>query len=289
MSIDLGIVGRRYASGPISWSSSQALLYALGVGAGGSDAHDELAFTTENSHGTPQQVLPTFAVVLGVHGADGDPVSPVQGAPEIPLAKLLHGEQTVTLHGALPPSGTATLTGSISAVHDTGKHAVVENVAELRDAVTGDVLAETVSSMVVRGEGGFGGHPGTTPPWALPERPADVALRYPTRRDQALLYRLSGDRNPLHSDPWFARSAGLERPILHGLCTYGFAGRALLHEVCGGDPDRFGSMSARFTHMVTPGDTLDVEVWRTADGAVFRARVGDRVVLDRGTFRLRTP
>ena len=143
--------------------------------------------------------------------------------------------------------------------------------------------------MVVRDEGGFGGHPRPTAPWALPERPADIRRSYPTRRDQALLYRLSGDRNPLHSDPWFAREAGLERPILHGLCTYGFAGRALLHEVCGGDPDRFGRMSARFTHMVTPGDTLDVDVWRTTDGAVFRAAVGDRVVLDRGTFRFHTP
>jgi acyl dehydratase len=289
VSIDLGIVGRRYTSGPISWSSSQTLLYALGVGAGGSDAHDELAFTTENSHGTPQQVLPTFAVVLGAHGADGDPVSPIQGAPEIPLAKILHGEQTVTLHGALPVTGTATFTGHISAVYDKGRHAVVESVAALRDAATDDVLAETVSSMVVRGEGGFGGHPGTTAPWALPERPADVTLAFPTRRDQALLYRLSGDRNPLHSDPWFARSAGLERPILHGLCTYGFAGRALLHEVCSGDPDRFGRMSARFTHMVIPGDTLDIDIWRTTDGAVFRTSVGGSVVLDRGTFRLRTP
>jgi acyl dehydratase len=234
-------------------------------------------------------VLPTFAVVLATHGLAGEQVSPVQGAPELPLAQLLHGEQTVTLHGALPATGTATSTGSISAVYDTGKHAVVENVAELRDAVTGDVLAETVSSMVVRGEGGFGGHAAPSSPWQLPDRPPDVRRSYPTRRDQALLYRLSGDRNPLHSDPWFARSAGLERPILHGLCTYGFAGRALLHEVCGGDPDRFGSMSARFTHMVVPGDTLDVDVWRTTDGAVFRASVGDRVVLDRGTFRLRTP
>ena len=288
MAIDLDIVGRRYVTGPLSWSSSQALLYALGVGAGGSDAHDELAFTTENSHGIPQQVLPTFAVVLGMHGADGEPVSPVQGAPEIPLAQILHGEQSVTLHGALPVTGTATLTGRIAAIYDKGRHAVVESVAELRDAVTGDVLAETVSSMIVRDEGGFGGLPGTTPPWTLPEQPADVVLSYPTRRDQALLYRLSGDRNPLHSDPWFARSAGLERPILHGLCTYGFAGRALLHEVCGGDPDRFGSMSARFTHMVIPGDRLDIDVWRTTDGAVFRARVGDRAVLDRGTLRLRT-
>jgi acyl dehydratase len=286
--IDLGIVGRRY-SGPISWSSSHALLYALGVGAGGSDPHDELAFTTENSHGTPQRVLPTFAVVLGAHGAEGEPVSPVLGAPEIPLAQILHGEQTVTLHGALPVAGTATFSGRISAVHDTGRHAVVENVAELRDAATGDLLAGTVSSMVVRDAGGFGGQPAAADPWTLPERSADASLSYPTRRDQALLYRLSGDRNPLHSDPWFARSAGLERPILHGLCTYGFAGRALLHEVCGGDPDRFGGMSARFTHPVFPGDTLDVDVWRTTDGAMFRASVGDRVVLDRGTFRFRTP
>jgi acyl dehydratase len=261
----------------------------VGVGAGASDAHDELAFTTENSHGLPQQVLPTFAVVLGAHGGDGEPVAPVQGAPEIPLAQLLHGEQTVTLHGALPPSGTAVLTGRIAAVRDTGRHALVENVAELRDDVTGEVLAETVSSMIVRGEGGFGGQPAPASPWALPERPPDVARSYATRRDQALLYRLSGDRNPLHSDPWFARSAGLERPILHGLCTYGFAGRALLHEVCGSDPDRFGSMSARFTQMVLPGDTLDVDIWRTDGGAVFRASVGDRVVLDRGTFGLRTP
>ena len=289
MAIDLGIVGRRYARGPFTWSSSQAILYALGVGAGGSDAHDELAFTTENSHETPQQVLPTFAVVLGAHGADDEPVSPVQGAPEIPLARILHGEQTVTLHGALPAGGNATFAGSISAVHDTGRHAVVENVGELRDAATGDLLAETVSSMVVREEGGFGGTRPAAAPWAAPERPADVGLRYPTRRDQALLYRLSGDRNPLHSDPWFARSAGLERPILHGLCTYGFAGRALLHAVCEGDPDRFGSMSARFTHMVVPGDVLDVDVWRTAEGALFRVSVGGRVVLDRGTFRLRTP
>jgi hypothetical protein len=226
--IDLGIVGRRYAR-TISWTSSQALLYALGVGAGGSDTHDELAFTTENSHDTPQQVLPTFAVVLGGHGAEGGPVSPVQGAPEIPLARILHGEQAVTLHGALPVTGTATFTGSISAVYDTGRHAVVESVADLRDAVTGSVLAETVSSMFVRGAGGFGGQSAPPTPWALPERPPDVTLGYPTRRDQALLYRLSGDRNPLHSDPWFARAAGLERPILHGLCTYGFAGRALLH------------------------------------------------------------
>jgi acyl dehydratase len=293
VSIDLQAVGRRYPSRVISWSSSQALLYALGVGAGGSDAHDELAFTTENSHGVPQRVLPTFAAVLGVHGGDdgslGATMDLVQGAGDFSLAQILHGEQTVVLHGALPVAGTATATGAITAIHDKGRHAVIESVAEIRAAGTDELLAETASSFIVRGEGGFGGDPGRTEAWALPERPADVTVGYSTRRDQALLYRLSGDRNPLHSDPSFARSAGLERPILHGLCTYGFVGRALLHEVCGADPERFESMSARFASMVFPGDTLDVSVWRTANGAAFRARVGERVVLDRGTLRLRTP
>ena len=293
MSIDLDAVGQSHPSRTITWSSSQALLYALGVGAGGSDAHDELAFTAENSHGTPQQVLPTFAAVLAMRGGDEsdlcDVMSLVRGAGDFSLAQILHGEQTLILHGALPVAGTATATGSISAVRDKGRHAVVESVVELRNPVSGALLAETVTSLIVRDEGGFGGDPGTTPAWEVPEGPADVTLTYPTRRDQALLYRLSGDRNPLHSDPWFARSAGLEQPILHGLCTYGFAGRALLHEVCGADPDRFGSMSARFTSKVIPGETLDVSVWRMTDGAVFRAQVGERVVLDRGTFRLRTP
>ena len=291
MSIDLDAVGRRYASRMVSWSSSQALLYALGVGAGGSGAHDELAFTTENSHGTPQRVLPTFAAVLAMRGGEDsdrvDVMDLLRGVGDFSLAQVLHGEQTVVLHGTLPATGTAASTGYVSAIYDKGRNAVIESVVELRAADSGVPLAETVSSFIVRDEGGFGGSPGTTPAWAVPERRADVTLGYPTRRDQALLYRLSGDRNPLHSDPWFARSAGLEQPILHGLCTYGFAGRALLHEVADGDPDRFGSMSTRFASMVIPGDTLEVSVWRTTDGAVFRASVGDRIVLDRGTFRLR--
>jgi acyl dehydratase len=290
MSINVDAVGQRYERGPFTWSSSDALLYALGVGAGASEAHDELAFTTENSHDTQQQVLPTFAVVLGSLGAEGaETESPMQHLGNFSLSQILHGEQTTVLHGALPVSGSATSTGFVSAVHDKGRNAVIESVSELRDTVSGDLLAETVSSIIVRGAGGFGGDPGTTTPWSVPDGPADVTVSYPTRREQALLYRLSGDRNPLHADPWFARSAGLEHPILHGLCTYGFAGRALLHEVCGGDPDLFGSMSARFASMVLPGDTLDVALWRTADGAVFRVCVGDRVVLDRGTFRLRKP
>jgi acyl dehydratase len=151
------------------------------------------------------------------------------------------------------------------------------------------LLAETVSTIVVRGEGGFGGDPGRTPALAPPDRSPDVVVSYQTAPNQALLYRLSGDRNPLHADPWFARQAGLDRPILHGLCSYGYTGRALLHEVCGGDPEIFGSMDARFSAMVHPGDAIDVRIWKTARGAHFQSWVGDRVVLDRGEFVLRNP
>jgi hypothetical protein len=144
--IDLTAVGRPHPS-RTSWSSSQALLYALGVGAGGSDAHDELTFTTENSHDTPQRVLPTVAAVLAMRAGDGsdlgDVLGLVRGAGDFALAQILHGEQSVTLHGALPVAGTATATGSVSAIHDKGRNAVIESRVELRAACSGALLAET--------------------------------------------------------------------------------------------------------------------------------------------------
>jgi acyl dehydratase len=289
MSINLDVVGVRRDPQKVSWTSSQSLLYALGVGAGASDAYHELAFTTENSHGAPQQMLPTFAVLLGSMGpeqTDLDERSPMQDAGDFSLAQILHGEQGLTIHRTIAPAGEAMSSSYVSAIYDKGRHAVIESISELRDT-GGDLLAEVKSSIVIRDEGGFGGDPGTTLPWALPEEPASHVVRFATRPEQALLYRLSGDRNPLHADPWFARSAGMEQPILHGLCTYGFAGRALLHEVCDGDPDGFGSMSARFASPVLPGDTLTVSLWRTPDAVLFRASVDGRVVLDRGTFRPR--
>lgn len=285
MAINPDAVGRTYDAGSASWTSTDALLYAVGVGAGSPDPSAELAFTTENSHGVQQQVLPTFAVV--VHGAGGG--SPFSAVGEIELAAILHGSQKIVLHGPLPVEGKVTETGTISGVYDKGRNAVIETTAELRSADSGELLVETVSSIVVQGAGGFGGERGSTPPWSVPEREPDVTVRHVTRPEQALIYRLNGDRNPLHADPWFAAQAGLEKPILHGLCTYGFAGRALLQEVCGGDPAVFGSMEVRFAATVLPGDTLDTAIWHTDEGALFQTRVGDRVVLDRGTFTKRTP
>jgi acyl dehydratase len=280
-------VGARFEGATITWSSDDALLYALGVGAGSADPSAELAFTTDNSHGIEQSVLPTFAAVLGGKSAfDGG--DPLRLAGDFGLEQLLHGGQRIVLHGALPVSGAAQPSVTISGLYDKGKNALLETTTELHDRDTGALLAESIMTVVILGEGGFGGDPGETPSWTTPARAPDARVSYTTRPEQALLYRLNGDRNPLHSDPWFARNlGGLDRPILHGLCTYGFAGRMLLAEGCGSDPERFGSMDARFASMVVPGDVLDIRMWRRGDGALFQALVGDRVVLDRGTFTVR--
>jgi acyl dehydratase len=142
--------------------------------------------------------------------------------------------------------------------------------------------------MIIRGEGGFGGPQGPSERWEVPDRPADVTVVAKTALDQALIYRLNGDRNPLHSDPQLATMVGFDKPILHGLCTMGFAGRALLEEVSGSDPEAFGALSVRFAAPVVPGDELTTSIWKTAAGAVFQVRVGDTVVLDRGTYVQRT-
>ena len=263
-----------------SWDSKDAILYALGVGAGAVDPLDELAFTTENTSNVDQQVLPTIAVVLGVGGT-----STFGAIGTFNPAMLVHGEQAITLHGPIPVKGEVETVGQITGIYDKGKGAVVELTTTSVDTASGDVLFTNVTSAFIRGEGGFGGDRGPSGPKNLaPEREPDHTVTYATRADQALLYRLSGDRNPLHSDPAFAAFGGFDRPILHGLCSYGFTGRALLHALCGSDPARFTSMEARFSSPVLPGETLTVRMWETADGeAVFQTAGGDgRIVIDAG-------
>ena len=279
MTLNLAASGTEWDSGERTWTSADAILYALGVGAGAGDPLRELEFTTENSHGVPQQVLPTFAVVIG--GGQGG------GGPELgdfDMAQLLHAEQSITVHGALPTAATVRSRGRLAGFYDKGADALIVLESETTDATTGQLIAESRTSLFVRGEGGFGGPRGKSEPWHAPDRPADHLVTYPTREDQALLYRLSGDRNPLHSDPWLAARAGFDRPILHGLCTYGFTGRALLHAACGSDPALFHSMTARFSSPVRPGEVLDVHIWDEGDVSLFRTMAGDRVVLDRGVF-----
>ena len=265
------------------WTERDTLLYALGVGAGA----DDLAFTTENSHGIPQQVLPTFAVICCM----GFAAAPLVGS--FNWGRLLHGSQEIRLSAPLPAAGALSVVAEVADIQDKGegKNAIIMLRARGSDPATGVQIAETLSTLVIRGDGGFGGQPGQRAAAPeFPDREPDARIALPTREDQALLYRLSGDRNPLHSDPWFAREmAGFEKPILHGLCTYGFAGRALLAELAGGEAANLTAMSARFSSPVFPGETLTTSIWRTAPGqAVYRTEASGpdgattRVVLDDG-------
>ena len=283
MAIDPSAIGRVTEPQIYEWTDRDTLLYALGVGAGIGD----LAFTTENSHDVPQQVLPTFAVIccmgFGAAGLVGS----------FNWGMLLHGSQEIRLSAPLPPAGSLSVVAEVADIQDKGegKNAIIVLRARGSDPATGAQVAETLTTLVIRGEGGFGGQPGQRPAAPeFPDREPDARIALPTREDQALIYRLSGDRNPLHSDPWFAQTlAGFPRPILHGLCTYGFAGRALLAELAGDDAAKLTSMAARFSSPVFPGETLTTSIWRTGDGhAVYRTEASApdgsdaRVVLDDG-------
>lgn len=278
MAINPDAVGTKSDPIEASWTSKDALLYAVGVGAG----HDELAFTTENTKDVEQQVLPTFPVVVRSGSALG-------AIGSFNPAMLVHGQQAVTLHRPLPVDGTASVTSEITGVYDKGKAAVV--VAESVAVADGEPLYTTTSSLFIRGEGGWGGERGPSGPKNVPpERDPDEVVSYRTSRDQAFVYRLSGDRNPLHTDPSFAAMGGFDTPILHGLCTYGFTGRALLHGMCGGDPGSFQHIEGRFASPVFPGEALTIRMWSTGDGeAVFTTSAGDegdeRVVIDQGLLR----
>ena len=282
MPIDPGAVGATSDKVEISWTSTDCLLYALGVGAGAADPAAELEYTTENSIGVQQQVLPTFPVILGIDALRG--VYPKIGPFD--HAMLVHAEQSVTLHAPLPVEGRVTTQATVSAMWDKGSGAVVSTDTIAVDTTSGQPLFTLGASVFIRGEGGWGGDRGPGKPADPPDRAPDHELTYATRIDQALLYRLSGDRNPLHSDPQYAAKAGFAAPILHGLCTYGFTGRALLHALCDGDAEQFGSMSGRFSRPVMPGDTLTVSMWRLDDGGVaFRtSNQQGETVLDAGRF-----
>ncbi|HEV8625733.1 MAG TPA: MaoC/PaaZ C-terminal domain-containing protein [Acidimicrobiia bacterium] len=279
MPIDPGCIGRVTQPEVRSWTSDDGLLYALAVGSG----TEELPFTTENTTGTEQALLPTMAATLG---AIVQPVWDIIGPFD--RAALVHGEQAISIAEPIPVAGSASVASRVAGLYDKGKAAVVVIDTDATDTHTGTLRFTSRTSVFIRGEGGWGGERGPSPKCpAPPDRMPDHVVTEPTLPIQALLYRLTGDRNPLHSDPVFAAKAGFERPILHGLCTFGFAGRALLNRLCGGDPARFTEMSARFVAPAYPGDELTTAIWVTGRGeALYQtARAADAVVLDGGVFR----
>ncbi|MGV9254012.1 MaoC/PaaZ C-terminal domain-containing protein [Streptomyces sp. NPDC003697] len=247
-------------TGRITWDRKDVQLYHLGIGAGvPATAPGELRYTLEDR----LHVLPSFATVAG-----GGPPGVISGLSlpgvDVDLARVLHGGQSLTLHRPIPVRGTATTTDRITAVHDKGTAALLVLRTEAADADGPLWTAE--ADIFVRGEGGWGGDRG---PSVRPEPPTgapDTVTERPTRDDQALLYRLCGDANPLHADPVFARRAGFERPILHGLCTYGLTLKAVVDTRLDGDVTRVRSWAARFAGVVYPGETLRLRMWRQRGG-----------------------
>jgi acyl dehydratase len=265
-----------------TYGDKDVMLYALGVGLGADPMDEaELAFTTENTTGQALKVVPTAATVLAGRGA-AEPLPTKPGYRESAPNRLMlvHGEQKVELHRPLPAAGTFTAESRTIGAFDKGKDkgAVLVSETLWKDAA-GEVVATLTGSSFCRADGGFGGpSEGQPQPHPIPSRKPDLSVDLSTRPDQALLYRLNGDRNPLHSDPEFARRAGFPRPILHGLCTYGITCRAVLQAITGLDPDQILSHQVRFSAPVFPGDVITVDLWRDGREVSFEARVKARDV-----------
>lgn len=260
----------------LAWDHKDVQLYHLGIGAGAATPEnphpatdpDELRYTLESA----LHVLPSFATVAG----GGMALAGGLSAPgiDVDLAAVLHGGQTVTVHRALPVSGRATQTSTVPAVYDKGKAAVIVLRSEVADDEGPLWTCDT--QIFVRGEGGFGGERGPSARLELPDRAPDLSTERAIRPDQALLYRLSGDWNPLHADPEFAKLAGFDRPILHGLCTYGVTLKAVVDTALGGDVGRVRSYTTRFAGVVFPGETLRIRMWREPGRVLVSVTAADR-------------
>lgn len=267
MAINLDIIGQKTEAVPFTYDEDTVILYALGIGAG----IDELDFVYEKN----LKVFPTFAVIPFMFIPEAMSIAK---QANLNMFKVLHGEQKIILHQPIPPKGTVYTASTCDSIYDKGEKGAVLNVtSETRDA-QGEILFENKSVIVDRSAGNFGGDRGPKAEPITPPEEKKPAFRteYTTSRDQAALYRLSGDKNPLHIDPEFAQKGGFERPILHGLCSFGFAGRAILHNLCNCEPSRLKSFAVRFMNVVYPGDTLITEGWPTEQESLYIIRTTDQ-------------
>ena len=261
------------------FTAKDTILYALGLGLG-QDPMDEAQLRFVYEEGL--QALPTMAVVLAYPGFW------IKSADTgVDWVKVLHGEQAIRIHKPLPSHGKLVGRMKIDEIVDKGpgKGALIYSSRDVFDRESDELICTLEQTTFARGDGGFGGPSGPTrEPHPLPERAPDLVCDLPTRPEAALIYRLSGDMNPLHADPKVAQKAGYKQPILHGLCTLGVAGHALLKTVCGYDPTRFKAMQLRFSSPVYPGETIRTEMWRDGGVVSFRSKVVERdvVVLNNG-------
>ena len=274
MPIDVdAVLGKEFPSSEFEWTQKDHMLYALGLGVGvGQSPTDPtvLQYTYENG----LKAIPTFGVcpvfscltsVLSVPGFDVNPMM------------ILHGEQLLeVLCDEIPTEAKTVNSAKVTNIFDKGKGAlvIVESVTKTTD---GEPLFRNEFSIFARGEGGFGGEAGPPPRNEAPDRAPDASVEYPTLPHQAILYRLSGDYNPLHIDPELAKMVGFEQPILHGLCTFGNVGRAVIEAMCDNEPKRFRSIKARFAAPVMPGETIVTNMWKESDTDILvEAKVKER-------------
>lgn len=277
MAINTDIIGKKKEYPPLKYESKDVIIYALGIGA----KIDELDFLYEKN----LKVFPTFAVI-----PFGPSLYPFIEEAGINLFTLLHGEQKITLHKPIPASGEIANTAVCTSIWDKGdKGAVFTLDAQGYDAA-GDLLFENKALLMDRSGGNFGGERGPKSQKIEPPegKNADFCVSYTTSPEQAALYRLNGDLNPLHIDAEFAKFGGFDTPILHGLCTYGYVGRAVLHSICGGEPANLKSFAVRFMGVVFPGETLITEGWKIDDkNWIINTKTQDgRLVLGNGTVEL---
>jgi acyl dehydratase len=287
MPIDPNVaVGAELPELEFSWTASDVLLYHLGLGAGAAPTDPgELRYVLEDR----LRVLPTFGVVAPNFRTFEPPAVRFPGI-DIDLAKVLHGKQSITVHRPIPVSGKARARSRIAEVWDKGKAAVIVQESSVADT-DGLPLWTTRSSIFARDEGGFSGSRGPSEGVEVPDRAPDSVVEMPVLPQQALLYRLCGDRNPLHADPDFAARAGFPRPILHGLCSYGMVCKSVVDSMLDGDVARVSSFSAKFAGVVFPGETLRTRVWSDDDRLILTTSVVERddaPVLTDSVLRLAT-
>ena len=255
VALNLEIIGKKSDPVPFTYDKDAVILYALGIGAG----VDELDFIYEKN----LKVFPTFAVI---------PFMPILLNTVVPMANLnlfavLHGEHKIVFHRPIPQTGTVYTTATCDSVYDKGDKGATVNITFETSDDDGHLLFENKALLVDRSAGNFGGDRG---PKSVPIEPPEdktpcFQVEHAVPTHQTALYRLSGDKNPLHIDPEFAKKGGFDRPILHGLCTVGYAGRAILHSVCDSDPDRLKTFALRFVNVVYPGDTLITKGWKAGN------------------------
>ena len=275
--------GYQFPTHESGWQIDDVLLYHLGLGAGAKSTDPgELAYTYE----AQLKVLPTFGVtpvfdmLMGVMGTPGLEFNPML---------MLHGEQEIELHQPIPVQARVFNSGRIAGIYDKGKAALVVLETKTRTP-SNELLFVNRFSLFLRGEGGFGGPSGPKAGNEPPNRAPDLVVESPTLPQQALLYRLSGDKNPLHADPEFAKLGGFDRPILHGLCTYGIVCKAVVDGLLAGDVNRVARYAARFRGVVFPGETISTSMWREGSEIYLQASVPQRdtIVLSNAVVTLRS-